>query len=48
MKRYLAREKLSFPQRLRVAAGRIGETEDDELAFAFHCGNEARGHALRP
>ncbi|WP_135466715.1 acyl-ACP desaturase [Crenalkalicoccus roseus] len=40
MKRYLARENLSFLQRLRVAAGRIGETEDDELAFAFHCGNE--------
>jgi len=40
MKRYLAREKLSFPKRLRVAAGRIGESEDDELAFAFHCGNE--------
>ena len=40
MKRYLAREKLSFPQRLRVAAGRIGESEDDELAFAYHCGNE--------
>ncbi|MDJ0386554.1 ferritin-like domain-containing protein [Roseomonas sp. E05] len=43
MKRYLARERLSFPQRLRVAAGRIGESEDDELAFAFHCGNEAEG-----
>jgi len=40
MKRYLARENLSFMQRLRVAAGRIGETEDDELAFAFHCSNE--------
>ena len=40
MKRYLARENLSFVQRLRVAAGRIGETEDDELAFAFHCANE--------
>lgn len=40
MKRYLARENLSFLQRLRVAAGRIGETEDDELAFAYHCGNE--------
>ena len=40
MKRYLARENLSFLQRLRVAAGRIGESEDDELAFAFHCGNE--------
>jgi len=41
MKRYLAREKLSFPRRLRVAAGRIGESEDDELAFAYHCGNES-------
>ncbi len=40
MKRYLARENLSFAKRLRVAAGRIGESEDDELAFAYHCGNE--------
>lgn len=40
MKRYLARENLSFVRRLRVAASRIGESEDDELAFAFHCGNE--------
>ena len=22
-----------------IAAGRIGESEDDELAYAFHCGN---------
>jgi len=43
MKRYLARENLSFAKRLRVAAGRIGESEDDELAFAFHCSNEAPG-----
>ncbi|MBV9538669.1 MAG: ferritin-like domain-containing protein [Acidisphaera sp.] len=40
MKRYLARERISFVQRLRIAAGRIGETEDDELAFAYHCSNE--------
>ena len=40
MKRYLAREDLSFVARLRIALGRIGETEDDELAFAFHCANE--------
>jgi len=40
MKRYLGREDLSFLQRLKVAAGRIGETEDDELAYAFHCANE--------
>ncbi|HZF77978.1 MAG TPA: ferritin-like domain-containing protein [Acetobacteraceae bacterium] len=43
MRRYLGRENLSFIQRLRVAAGRIGESEDDELAFAFHCSNEAPG-----
>jgi hypothetical protein len=47
MKRYLDREDLSFLQRLKVAAGRIGETEDDELSFAYHCANEdaARGYA---
>ncbi len=45
MKRYLARENLSFPRRLRVALGRVGETEDDELAFAFHCSNDPPGLA---
>lgn len=40
MRRYLAREKLSFLQRLRVALGRVGESEDDELSYAYHCGNE--------
>ena len=43
MKRYLAREDLSFLQRLKIAAGRIGESEDDELAFAYHCSNEPPG-----
>ena len=43
MKRYLARENLTFMQRLKVAAGRIGESEDDELAYAYHCGNEPLG-----
>ena len=41
MRRYLARENISFVQRLRIAAGRINESEDDELAFAYHCSNEA-------
>ncbi len=40
MRRYLAREKISVLQRLRIAAGRITESEDDELAYAYHCGNE--------
>jgi rubrerythrin len=43
MRRYLGRENLNFLQRLRIAAGRISETEDDELAFAFHCANEPAG-----
>lgn len=45
MKRYLARENLSFAKRMRVALGRVGETEDDELAFAFHCSNDPPGLA---
>ena len=45
MKRYLAREKLGMFSRLRIAAGRITESEDDELAYAFHCGNEPEGLA---
>ena len=41
MRRYLARERIGMLRRLRIAAGRIGESEDDELAYAWHCGNEA-------
>jgi hypothetical protein len=41
MRRYLSREKIGVLNRLRIAAGRIGESEDDELAFAYHCGNES-------
>jgi len=43
MRRYLARENLGLLTRLRIAAGRITESEDDELAYAFHCGNEPEG-----
>src|SRR3546814_852430 len=32
MKRYLEREQLYLPKRIKVAIGRIMETEDDELA----------------
>lgn len=39
MRRYVVREKLGLWSRLRVAAGRVGESEDDELAYAFHCAN---------
>lgn len=47
MRRYLEREQIGFVRRLRIAAGRITESEDDELAFAFHCGNEAEGTAYQ-
>lgn len=40
MRRYLTRENISLLARLRIALGRIGESEDDELAYAYHCGNE--------
>ncbi len=40
MRRYLGRENISFPRRLRIALGRVSESEDDELAYAFHCSNE--------
>ena len=45
MRRYLARERLGMLSRLRIAAGRITESEDDELAYAYHCGNEPVGMA---
>ena len=41
MRRYLSRERIGMLRRLRIAAGRVGESEDDELAYAWHCGNEA-------
>lgn len=47
MRRYLQRENISLLSRLRIALGRIGETEDDELAFAYHCGNEPETQAYR-
>jgi rubrerythrin len=45
MRRYLARENVGLWRRLRIAAGRITESEDDELAYAWHCGNEPEGQA---
>jgi hypothetical protein len=47
MRRYLERENLGVVTRLRIALGRIGESEDDELAYAYHCGNEPESLAFR-
>lgn len=39
MRRYLEKEKLSSFQRLRIGIGRIAESEDDELAYAYYAAN---------
>jgi hypothetical protein len=41
--RYLEAEGLGFWGRLRVAWGRIAESEDDELAYAYYAANENGG-----
>ena len=46
MRRYLAREHIGLGRRLRIALGRIGESEDDELAYAWHCGNQPESAAF--
>jgi hypothetical protein len=40
LKRYQAIEQLGVWGRLRIAAGRIAETADDELAYAYYAANE--------
>lgn len=42
MRRYQKLEGLGRLGRLRVALGRIGETEDDELAYAYYVANTDR------
>ena len=45
LRRYRKRQPLGLARRLRVALGRIGETGDDELAFAYYCANCGRDQA---
>jgi hypothetical protein len=40
LKRYLERERVGFWRRLKVAVGRVAESEDDELAYAYYAANE--------
>lgn len=42
LKRYRVAEPLGLWRRLRVAFGRVAETTDDELAFAYHCATGER------
>ncbi|PJB71289.1 MAG: rubrerythrin family protein [Alphaproteobacteria bacterium CG_4_9_14_3_um_filter_47_13] len=37
---YLAKEELSRFSRLKIALGRIAESEDDELSYAYYAANE--------
>jgi hypothetical protein len=41
LKRYRESEPLGLLRRLRIGFGRIVETGDDELAFAYYCANNA-------
>jgi hypothetical protein len=43
LKRYLEIERFSKLGRIRVALGRIGESGDDELAYAYYAANGAPG-----
>jgi hypothetical protein len=47
LERYAALERLSFWARLGIALGRIRETADDELSFAYHVANEAGAYDRR-
>lgn len=47
MRRYLRRERIGVLLRMRIALGRITESEDNELAFAWHCGNDPAGVAYQ-
>jgi hypothetical protein len=40
MQRYVEIDRLGMLRRLWIGIGRIGESEDDELAFAYHAANE--------
>lgn len=40
LERYQQSEPVSLLERIKVVVGRIRETDDDELAFAYHCANE--------
>ena len=41
--RCLARERLGWFERMRVALGRVTESEDDELAYAYYAANQPDG-----
>ena len=40
---YLEKDRLGLAGRLRVVAGRVAETQDDELAYAYYAANGSEG-----
>jgi rubrerythrin len=48
LQRYLLAENITGWGRLRVAVGRVVESEDDELAFAYYAANDAAAGAADP
>jgi rubrerythrin len=42
-KSYLEKDRLGLPGRLRIVAGRLAETQDDELAYAYYAANGSEG-----
>jgi hypothetical protein len=45
LKRYLEKERIGKLRRILVALGRITESEDDELAYAYYAANGSEGEA---
>ena len=45
IRKYQPVERVSLLGRIKVSIGRVRETDDDELAFAFHCANDEPGQA---
>lgn len=41
MRLYQEQEHIGSARRVLIAFGRAGETEDDELSYAYHCANES-------
>ncbi len=46
-RQYLEKEGISLMDRIRVVAGRVIESNDDELAYAYHAANENKGRFNR-
>lgn len=43
-KRYLEKDHIGLAERVRIVAGRVLETQNDELAYAYYAANRREGH----